>query len=511
MFYVTARRPKAGEAIQRFIRNFNVYGSPRPLCGFAMTANNVTDKPCKSLSVFLILFTIIIFPLRIADAKEDISYIFCDAIADEKLYDEKGYHPYKMLVQGKDGWIFRSESDLTSDFSFSKAGIRYVSSFSKALDRQGTELVILLTPSKGLMYADKLRPEDARKYDLDDPEKVWANYRSAVDALRSEGLHVVSMGPPEGGERLFYKRDHHWNSHGARKAAGDIAEYIKKMPVYWKIEKVKWQTEDLGPYEFEGVSKKVFSDLCDTRQPPEEIHVFNTVRTDMTGNEEDLFGEMNNPDIALLGTSNSTPEPSFANFHGFLREELEADVINMSVSGGGLDTAVISYLNSQYYKEKPAKIAIWEVPGYYGISEQHDFFRQSLPAVYGDCSGKALASRENMAIYDNSLIALSRLAAEKIRGSNHYIYASFSKPVRKYLTFDLRYQKGREKIKIRRENHYPPDGEYYLALSDSEKSYLDKVVLYVPDAVVGETASVKICRIPGTEAKRGWLKAWFGR
>ncbi len=443
-----------------------------------------------------------------AAEKEDISHIFCEAVKDEKLYDERGYGAYKVLLQGKDGWIFRSEADLTSDFSFTRSGLRNIRLFRDALKSEGMELVILLTPAKGLMHASMLYPEDAARYGFDDPDSIWKNYFEAVEDLRREGIHVVSLEPIKEEDQFFYKRDHHWNAYGARKAAKAISAYIERMPVFDEVKRMDWETMDLGPYQFEGVSKKVFSDLCDTRQPPEMIHVYDTIREGMAEGKDALFGEIENPDIVLLGTSNSTPEPSFANFHGFLRDELEADVINMSVSGGGLDTAVISYLNSQYYKEQPAKIAIWEVPGYYDISAQHAFFRQAIPAVYGDCGENAIASREDVKVTDNAVIVLDRLADKKISGSNYYVHVNFSKPVRKYLSFDLRYVKDREKIKIRREDRYPHDGEYYLSLSDQKETPLGKVILYVPNNVIGATVDARICKMPGTK-KDGWLKALF--
>ncbi len=455
-------------------------------------------------SVILAVFVLVMSLMAPAVASEDIGGIFCEAMADESLYDQRGYQSYKMLLPGKDGWIFRSESDLTTDFSFTRAGIENIKKLRDALKARGMDLVILLTPAKGLMHADMLREEDAVRFGLDNPARVWANYNTVVRRLRDEGLHVVSLPPVKENEPFFYKRDHHWNSYGAKTAAMAVAEYIRTMPGYRDAEKVGWQTDDLGPYEFEGVSRKVFSDLCGTRQPPETIRIFNTVRTDMAQEAGALFGEMENPEIVLLGTSNSTPEPSFANFHGFLREALEADVINMSVSGGGLDTAMISYLNSGYFKGKPAKIAIWEVPGYYDISSRHSFFRQAIPAAYGDCEGNAVAERKGVEIRDNSIIILDRLGDKKISGEKYYLYVKFDRPVRKYLTFDLLYRKDREKIRIRREERYPPDGEYYLSFNQAKKSEIDKIILYVPGNIVGAKVDARICRMPGESIN------WFG-
>lgn len=428
-----------------------------------------------------------------ACASEDVSTLFCSAADDESLYDKYKFDSYKMLRPGTNGWIFRSESDFKKDFSLTREGLDSIEELNNALKRRGVELVVLMTPTRGLVHYDYISEEDRRKYGFEDRDKLWKNYWKAIDSVRDRGVQVVGIEHRQSDSPFFYKRDHHWNSDGAHEAARALADYIKKMPVYDTIEKVEFETTPVEPYEMEGVSKKVFKKLCNTTQKPESIMRLVTTPKQSIGNQDALFGETKRPEIVLLGTSNSTPEPSFANFEGFLKQELSADILNMSVSGGGLDTAMISYLNSEHFKNTPAKVAIWEIPSYYDISAHYTFFREAVPAAYGSCRDNAVAQTMDQKITEKTMLVLDKLAGKKITGSKYYLDIAFDSPVSRNFFADMRYLKNRDKYRFQRISRYPHDGQFYVGLRDDKKECLDKVVLSVPSELIGKTVSVSLC------------------
>ncbi|HEY8189289.1 MAG TPA: alginate O-acetyltransferase, partial [Micavibrio sp.] len=415
-------------------------------------------------------------------------------MSDEAVYDQYKFDSYKMLVPGENGWIFRSENDLRNDFRIDSEALNNLENLAAAYKTRGIDLVMLLVPTRGLIHADQLRPEDQKKYGFTNVDAIWNNYGAAVKSLEDRGIHVISIDRTAAGSDFFYKRDHHWNAKGAKIAAETVAAYIKKMPAYNDIAKVTYSTLDVEPLDYYGVSKKVFSKLCHTTQPPEPIQKKQTDRVDEANGGDALFGDASVPDIVLLGTSNSTPEPSFSNFEGALKEALSADVLNMSVSGGGLETAMLSYLNSDYIKKHPAKIAIWEIPGYYNISTYKTFFREAIPAVYGDCGDKAVAEAKDFALDEKISIPLDSLSGEKIAGSDYYLYLNFAKPIAQSFSVSLQYKKDRERYKFQRDARYPRDGEFYLNLAKGKSSPLQKVVLSVGEKAVGTHVDVKICK-----------------
>lgn len=364
------------------------------------------------------------------------------------------------------------------------------------MKNRGIELVILLTPTRGLIHYDQISDEDRKKYNFTNLDKAWDSYWNSIDSIRNHGIHIVGVKRPEPDQSFFYKRDHHWNSAGAEISAKAVSEYVKNLPVYKDISKKEFITRDDGAYDFFGVSKKVFKKLCDTRQPPERVIKKLTTLAGAASNESDLFGDTKNPEIVLLGTSNSTMEPSFANFEGFLKQNLSADIINMSVSGGGLDTAFISYLNSDYFENSPAKIAIWEIPSYYDISNQNNFFREATAAANGNCTDKTnmIAQVKDLVIEDPSVLALDKLSSKNITGNDFYVNINFEKPISKPFQLDLRYVKNRDKYKFQRAGRYLADGKYSLSLRNDKKENLDKVVLTLPPEAKGNKVNVQICK-----------------
>lgn len=428
-----------------------------------------------------------------ADTPEDITGIFCEAMHDAALYDKYNYDSYKMLVAGKDGWIFRSESDLRTDFTLTDEALKRLSEMNESFKKQGTELVMFMMPTRSMMHYDYLKEEDRKRYSIENIDMVWRSYENTLASIKSKGIHVVGIDRAEAGQPFYYKRDHHWGPEGARFSAKKIAAYVKKIPAYDNVRKVGFVTHNQGSYEFEGVSKKVFSELCNTLQPPEKITYYKTERSDTATAQNALFGEAVNPEIVLLGTSNSTMIPSYSNFEGFLMEALSADILNMSVSGGGLDTAMISYLNSPFFKERPASIAIWEIPGNYNLSEQKNFFREAVPAIYGSCQ-EPVELTEDAVITDKNMLVMDRLEKKKIRGSDYYLNLIFEKPVTRSFSVDLRYEGSRDKYKFYRSNRTPNDNQFFLELKDDKKDYLKKVALYLPATLLEQTIDVKICK-----------------
>lgn len=428
-------------------------------------------------------------------AKEDIRPIFCPALSEDKTYDGR-YDSYRKLLAGDDGWIFRTGNDLQTHLDINDTAIKMIADWQETLKQKGIEFVMVYVPTRGMIHHANINQDDKKAYGFTDVDSVWDDYFATIEKMRSSGINVVSVPRPAEGTPFFYKRDHHWNAAGAKRTAEAVAEYVKKMPVYGELKKTTFKTTKKEPYDFFGTTDKVFAKVCNTKQPPERIDIFMTERAEKAQAEGDLFGDVPEPEVVLMGTSNSTWEPSFSNFEGFLKEALSADILNMAVSGGGIDTAMISYLNSDHKKAQKAKLIVWEVPGYYNLNKHQGLFRQAIPGLYGDCGKDAIADVKGVKVDDETTQLFEGLEDEAMTGNKYYLYLNFSKPVKKPFMVDFRFPKDRDRTKISRSARYKADGEFYLALKNGKKN-LDEVNIEVSSEDRKDLkVDAKICKIP---------------
>jgi alginate O-acetyltransferase complex protein AlgJ len=80
------------------------------------------------------------------------------------------------------------------------------------------------------------------------------------------------------------------------------------------------------------------------------------------GESQDLFGA-SVPPVTLVGTSYSA-NPDWHS-EGFLKEALQADVLNMADEGQGPFTVMDKYLETDAWKSSPPELIIWEMPERY--------------------------------------------------------------------------------------------------------------------------------------------------
>lgn len=422
-----------------------------------------------------------------------IDDIFCPALSNPETYAKK-YKAYERLVPGEDGWIFRTSRDLVSDFSISTQTRTFLKDIQDAFAEKGITFVMLYVPTRGMVHFKYIKQEYRKQFGFTDIDAVWNTYDHVISDTKAEGTNIVGIPKELAGSNFFYKRDHHWNQAGAKIGAKVLAAYIKTLPVYQTLRKTDFKTQEQGPYQFNGASDKVFSKVCGTVQPSETIVKQETVPFKISDREESLFGIEADPEVVLLGTSNSTLEPSFSNFEGFLKEILGTDILNLSVSGGGIDTAMLSYLNSDHYKKGKAKLVIWEVPGYYALDRHIGLFRQAIPAITGNCTHKPVAMKQDIILSENTETVLDKLKDLEVFGHDYYLHFKFSKPIADPFLVDLRYVKDRDKYTLKRSNRYPFDRDFYLALKDSKQTPVEKVVLEIPDTLKGMTVTSSLCK-----------------
>lgn len=434
----------------------------------------------KSIKIFWILLSVLMTITPVVWASESR---FCSALSDDETYVKK--RTYKKLIEGQDGWIFRTKTDFNENFKMNSALRMRFTRMNTEFQEQGIKLVISLLPTRGMLHHDLI---DYPDYDI---EKAMTSYTDLAKGLRKLGISVAAVSDFSSGQDYFYKKDHHWNSSGAKAMAQIIAAEVKKLPAYTGMPKKKFKTEKTESIPHSETFTTFINKTCGRKDTFGKHPIYKTY--EVGGSEEDLFGESSDPDILLLGTSNSVNYASNANFDGFLREYIGADVENLSVSGGGVDTAMLDWLSSQKYKEHKPKILIWEIPVHQNF-KGGPFYRQAIPAIHGDCGNDAVLLGQSDIEDRKFKIYFSKGDMQKISAKKHYLYLKFSNfKGRKFRSTIVYGDKKKESFDFRRSKYFKPDGIFFLDFDKLDNDNISLIRGLMPKDATGNVIA-KVCR-----------------
>lgn len=397
----------------------------------------------------------------------------CPQAQDPARYDTKFLNSFKTLVQGRDGWLFRSEADLLMNFGITAEGLQRLVRFRDALRTRGTELLIMVQPSRGLMHADKIA--DARvAYDVD---VARASYLRLLSDLRGAGIVVPPLErlvQQRTAEPYFWRTDHHWTPQGTRLTAQLVAEAVHAMPQYAQIPHQAFVTRREGVLGRLGTLDNAAGRICGFGAARQYEPRF--VTEPAGGEGGDLFGDESLPRITLVGTSNSGP---IYNFSGFLSEAIGADVLNASVIGGGMDAAMLSYLVSEEFRQNPPRILIWELQHFHDLGDPM-FHRQAMPMMGGGCDGKPAVLDREVTLREgtNEVLFNGGGAVRSLRSRDYVLDVQFSDPEIREFRGVVWYTSGnKDSLRLEHSARAPSlNGRFVSALRD-DASFADQIFL----------------------------------
>ena len=391
----------------------------------------------------------------------------CPRAADPHAYDgSKFLGDFRVLIEGRDGWLFRTGLDLTTRFDISAASVAQLRRLSDALRARGTQLVMVYQPPRGLMDPDELTPAQRRSYDW---EAARRNYAAALQRLRGAGVIVPpldQLAVPDKGYDYYFRRDHHWTAAGAQHTARVVADAIRKLPGYAALPRKQFATHTDGTLGKPGTLQKVAEQLCGGAWSAqfEPIYV-----TEAAGGGGSLLGNSTQPQVALIGTSNSDTLGGY-DFNGYLEQFLGTDVLDTAITGGSFEGSLLHYLASKAFQQDPPKFLIWETPYQdYPAADQDPFkiYRQAVPLVNDGCRGKPalLSNKVNLHEGNNQLLfnAVGRILP--LNGRNDLIAFQFSDPGVKDLAAEIWYFNGRkESLKLHFKQYVDNAGRFVAEL-----------------------------------------------
>jgi alginate biosynthesis protein AlgX len=374
-----------------------------------------------------------------------------------------------------------------------------------AFASQGTELAMVLLPTRGLMHRDKIRPDLTQGFDYQQASRSLSAY---LNQLRDAGAIVPDImqlveRPPT--EEYFFRRDHHWTSTGARATARLVADQLLQHPLHAELTSKAYRTQAGATQYKDGTMNLALASLCGNHYGFQYVPGFQTVPE--INDVSALFDEEPIPEVILVGTSNSASrdvENKQFNFDGFLKEYLSVDLLNFAMPGAGEYGSMTEYLHSDSYSAaSPPKLIIWELPANYRL-EKPLMYRQLIPAIDGQCSDEntLLSNRlEAPGLEINERVELLSNTGDgrlDLAGHDGYLDIRAGNGNLKHFYLIVYYDNGtRDKVWIRREA-IVSGGQYYLELSKAPEfrdANLLSVFLEPSEALKTPTSlEVRLCR-----------------
>lgn len=407
----------------------------------------------------------------------------CPRAADPAAYDNGGktLEDFRMLVAGRPGWLFRTSLDLATRFDVSDDSLAEMHRLVVALRQRGTELLLVYQPPRGLADVHQLSPQLRAGYDYAEARR---SYAQALARLRSSGAIVPALDAladqPDDYD-YYFRRDHHWTPRGAEATAKLVADAVRALPLKDSLPKRSYTTRQKGIIAKPGTLQKVAAQICGGGAWSQQF--VPAFQTESTGGG-DLLGDDAVPEVTLVGTSNSDAKGGY-NFDGYLEAALEAEVLNVAITGGSFEGSLLKYLASPGFQKHPPKLLIWEMPyqDYPDASKNpHKVFRQALPLVNDGCRSRPLLMSKTLSLLagSNEVLFNGGGPIAALVGGKLALDVQFSDPAVKAFTGTVWYFNGlKEELKLEFKPYVDNAGRFVTELRNDREDYANATMLGV--------------------------------
>ncbi|NWL76446.1 alginate O-acetyltransferase [Pseudomonas taiwanensis] len=420
----------------------------------------------------------------------------CPAAHDASRYTTSYQQNFVTLVEAQGDWLFRTREDLRTEFQTTSAGYRRLQQLHDAFQRKGIELVMVYQPTRGLINRNKLDPAEMASFNY---QRALTNYRAMLGRFRDMGYTVPDLSVlanEQEDHAFFFRGDQHWTPYGAQRTAKLVAETVKQMPAYKGIPKREFASKVVGRMGKKGTLHNVASQLCGGSYAIEYMDQFATEPKDASDGEA-LFSEAGDPQIYLIGTSQSAQN---YNFDGFLSEYLSADIYNAAVPGGGFEGALLQLLGSKEFRENPPKIIIWEFSPLYRL-DQESTYRQLFAMLDNGCVGKpaVLSAKTKLRPGTNEVLVNGGGGLKNVRNAQYQVDVRYADPTVKTMQATLWHLNGRrETLKLDKPKTVDTDGRFAFELR-TDSDWADMVLLSLelqgpPAGSPPQEVEVKVCQ-----------------
>lgn len=407
----------------------------------------------------------------------------CPRLADRDAYISEYMRGYRVVVEGQDGWLFRTEAELQWLEPNDPDLWPSLKRLADALKARGTQIMMFPQPPRGLVETRMIKEDTLKQFDI---KELQRRYSELVDKLRSVGFLVADGSVFSGNTagQYFYKRDGHWKAGGSERAAAMIAEQIRAAG--FSFPPKQFETVQVGLNGSRGTMSHVVESLCGIRFPMEYGPAYQT-RAPAT---DDLFGDEAVPEVVLVGTSFSAT-PTY-NFLGFLRKALNTDIYQAAMAGGGFEGALSQYLVSDLYQKNPPKLIVWEFPYQQLQRTNTTVMRRVIPLVGNGCAGKKPVMTSSVKLAGNNdlveAVVNGGASFSDTPAKDLWLEFQFSDPNIRVMKAEVWYADGKSQIINGRYNSYTNmNGRFSLETN------------YSPDAEIQPITSIRVQSVSETD------------
>jgi alginate O-acetyltransferase complex protein AlgJ len=259
---------------------------------------------------------------------------------------------------GRDGWLFSVEEiQFYPDHAQNlQHRVAMMGQISQALQKQGVDLVVAVVPDKARVHAPLLTTGTY-------PHWYAPRYEQILGTARQAGVAVVDLGAAlreaSASAPLYYRTDTHWNQQGAQRSAQAIAEQAAKRSATWPTVTFEVQAQGAAQDRVGDLLKMMsLGDMPNWARPTPDSEIAQELqKKSASAAPAGLFDDAS-VSVVLVGSSYSQR----ANFHGYLQQALQADVLNVAKDGGGFLQSLAEYVSDQSFQSSKPQLIIWEVP-----------------------------------------------------------------------------------------------------------------------------------------------------
>ncbi|KAF1047136.1 MAG: putative alginate O-acetylase AlgJ [Herbaspirillum frisingense] len=263
---------------------------------------------------------------------------------------------------GCPGWLFLNQELQINRHAQANAQTKAkaVIEIQQRLQRRGIQLLVAVVPDKSRIAGDRL-------CGLDRPAALATRAVEWTTALQRAGVPVLNLAPTLQplGASAYLRTDTHWNETGARAAAHAIAQQVATLGIRaTPAKRFDVHTKEAALRPGDLVHLAGINWLPLRWQPtPERVAATEVSERQEAGaaagdNLDDLFGDDQLPNVALIGTSFSRN----SNFTGFLQLALGAKIGSFAKDGGEFSGSANEYFSNPAFTQTPPKLVIWEIP-----------------------------------------------------------------------------------------------------------------------------------------------------
>ena len=262
--------------------------------------------------------------------------------------------------RGCDGWLFLADENRIHHHAQANAAAKAqkVTAVRDWLAKRNIKLLVAVVPDKSRIASEQLCGL-ARSAQLAERVNDW---QALLAAQNVPVLNLAEVMAPLGSD-AFLRTDTHWSELGAAAAtqaiaAGVSAQGISATPA----QQLKREAGEAQLWHGDLVRLAGLDWLPVALRPTGEQLAASTFTVQEQASDElsldDLFGDSQLPNIALIGTSFSRN----SNFVRLLEQALGASIGNFAKDGGEFSGAAKAYFSGKEFSQSPPQLVIWEIP-----------------------------------------------------------------------------------------------------------------------------------------------------